>query len=394
MGGFHGYPVLYSAKGGCGAMIRMVGDVAQMKLYNPKEKSWQWMNAGIVKRGARHLQGNALLSPTLHLSGRKLTLVQPVEISKAWAKEQAAKHLEQFKKQNNITNDTELVCSVDLGINNQAVCSIIHPAGTVIARAFISARPAHMARQDGCVARIQKCASKTMGGIAKPSRGALATSQQEEQSKPLAQAFGAVQAQLSGSTTAGKLSKGFCKALYRRMANLNTEISRECSRKILAFAREHGAMTIVLEDLKGFRPTAGAMRSNLKQRFHRWLHRKLVRQVQSSAEEKGMRVAFVNPRGTSAWAYDGSGRVKRDPENHALCQFQNGKLYHADLNASYNIGARYFWHKLPKGDRDRITAANTTPCLSRNGSACVPGKSSRTQQRAPVTLSSLWAVAA
>ena len=391
-GGFNGYPVLYSAKGGAGAMIRVVGDVAQMKLYDPKLNSWRWMNAGIVKRGTRHLNGNTLLSPTLHLSGRKLTLAQPVSIPKSWIMQQAKKQWCVLQKKNGFPNAVEVICAVDLGVNNQAVCSIIDQNGTVIARLFIQPQAVHMARQDRCVSKIQACARKTMGGIIIP--GVIEAETKPEQSNQVAGVFAGTQLPVAASTTAGKLSSGFCKTLYRRVAHLNTEISRECSRKILAFARKHGASTIVLEDLKGFRPKAGAKRSNLKQRFHRWLHRKLARQLQSSAEETGMRVSIVNPRGTSAWAYDGSGKVARNKENHSLCIFANGKAYNADLNASYNIGARYFWRKLPQDVRDRACARLASPCLPRNGQACRPGKSPSQQQRTPVTLSSLWAAAA
>ena len=49
------------------------------------------------------------------------------------------------------------------------------------------------------------------------------------------------------SSTAGKLSQGFCSHTYRRARNLNTEISRELSRKIIAFALQHGATVIVIE---------------------------------------------------------------------------------------------------------------------------------------------------
>ena len=45
---------------------------------------------------------------------------------------------------------------------------------------------------------------------------------------------------------------------------------------------------------------------------------------------------------TSALAFDGSGRVTRDENNHALCTFTTGKRYNCDLSASYNIAARYF----------------------------------------------------
>ncbi|MGL5548262.1 MAG: transposase, partial [Culicoidibacterales bacterium] len=41
-------------------------------------------------------------------------------------------------------------------------------------------------------------------------------------------------------------------------------------------------------------------------------------------------------------AFDGSGEVKRNQKNASLCVFKTGKHYNCDLNASYNIGARYF----------------------------------------------------
>ena len=267
---------------------------------------------------------------------------------------------------------------MDLGVNTQATCSIIDSAGTVISTLFIQPRGIHMARQDRCVSMIQTCARKTMGGVpakASPSENVSSASSQGKAS----------------ATTAGQLSKGFCSHAYRRAANLNTEVSRETARKILAFARKHGALVVVFEDLKDFRPKARASirRPNLKQRFHTWLHRKLVHQVEASAEEQGLKVAFVNPRGTSAWAYDGSGKVKRDANNMALCTFQTGKRYSADLNASYNIGARYFWRQRAKTSSDFTTI--DSPRLSRNGQASGSGKSSRPLQRTPVTLSSLWA---
>jgi hypothetical protein len=40
--------------------------------------------------------------------------------------------------------------------------------------------------------------------------------------------------------------------------------------------------------------------------------------------------------------------VKRDPDNHSLCTFANGKRYNCDLSASYNIGARYFIREILK----------------------------------------------
>ena len=41
-------------------------------------------------------------------------------------------------------------------------------------------------------------------------------------------------------------------------------------------------------------------------------------------------------------------QVTWDEQNHSLCIFQNGKRYHCDLSASYNIGTRYFVREIFK----------------------------------------------
>ena len=71
------------------------------------------------------------------------------------------------------------------------------------------------------------------------------------------------------------------------------------------------------------------------------------------AHQYGLRIARVNARYTSRLAFDGSGWSKRGreiaPETpYALMEFPTGKIYNADLNASYNIGARFFIRHLLK----------------------------------------------
>ena len=63
---------------------------------------------------------------------------------------------------------------------------------------------------------------------------------------------------------------------------------------------------------------------------------------------KGIRISRICAWNTSRLAYDGSGVVLRDQDNHSLCTFQTGKRYNCDLSASYNIGARYFIRELLK----------------------------------------------
>ena len=92
----------------------------------------------------------------------------------------------------------------------------------------------------------------------------------------------------------------------------------------------------------------GKISGEKKQKLHLWRKRDIQKRCEHQAHRKGMRVSRVCAWDTSRLAYDGSGRVSRDPKNHSLCVFQTGKRYNCDLSASYNIGARYFIRELLK----------------------------------------------
>ncbi|MEY2342110.1 IS200/IS605 family accessory protein TnpB-related protein, partial [Acidithiobacillus sp. IBUN Pt1247-S3] len=230
------------------------------------------------------------------------------------------------------------VCGVDLGIRTTATASIVTADGTVVARRFFH-RGADIDRRDKGLMQVRNKARLTMGG-------------------------------------SGKLSARFCRAIYRKARHRNLDMAQRLSREIMVFAQEHGAQAIVLEHLKHYRPRAGRKGSTLRQRFHGWLHRQLAERIRGRAEEAGLLTEFVNRAGTSETAYDGSGAVKRDGRNWSWVTFATGKRYNADLNACYNIAARFF--------------AKMLGLTGRNAQACVRGKSSATQPRIPVTLSTLW----
>ena len=174
-----------------------------------------------------------------------------------------------------------------------------------------------------------------------------------------------------------KLHRGFAKNNYRKARQINVNIAHQISRKIVNFAINNGAGVIVFEQLKGWRPTGGRKRSNLRQRFHGWLHRRLVLLTEQKFSEVGGKIEKVLASGTSSWgAYDGSGKVKRSKSNYSKATFRSGKQYNADLSASYNIAARYIAYKL------KLTR--------RNDGQLSGGKSSPDKQRMPATLSLLW----
>ncbi len=313
-------PPVFNAAAGCypalykGQLYKLDKDLktASIKLWDGEE--WLWHQIPIKATRQRHTQGD-LKSPAL-IVGKTIHLSVPVSLTPARL------------------TDHQRVLSVDIGINTLATASVVTSSGTVTARGFIHPA-ADIDRRNKQANSIRQKARKT-----------------------------------------AVLSKGFCKGHYRKARHINEQIAQLTSRQLVNFAREHHVDTIVLELLKGWRPQGGRKRSALKQKFHQWLHRRLATLIEQKFIEMGGRVVYVYARGTSSWAYDGSGKLKRDPKQYELATFRTGKKYNCDLNASYNIGARYWAMVLKLTHRKDEQAAQ--------------GKSSCAAPRIPVTLSTLW----
>ncbi|MGK7925219.1 MAG: IS200/IS605 family accessory protein TnpB-related protein [Spirulina sp.] len=334
------YAVLY--KGQCIKFIppnppwkggKRRGD-AEIKIFNGSD--WVWITVKISAKRKRHLNlVNKQLSPTLIVDEKSARLSVPFKI-----------------KPKSLTPSSKIV-AVDVGINTLATATVITSDGTVTARKFFhrAADIDEVAAAAGtCVRRNGNRRDKRLQSIRHKAKLTVGSG--------------------------GKLPKNFCQKTYSKCHRINQEITQKISRQIVDFALAHGATVIVFENLKGWRPKGGKKRSNLKQKFHGWLHRWLVQLTTEKFAELGGKVELVYPRGTSSWAYDGSGQVKRSKTNYANAQFASGKCYNADLNGSQNIGARYWAWKLKLAQR--------------NGRQLSGGKSSPDKRRMPVTLSTLW----
>ena len=107
-----------------------------------------------------------------------------------------------------------------------------------------------------------------------------------------------------------------------------------------------------------FLDTKGKKKWKNKQKLQLWRKNEIQKIVEHRAHILGIRISHVCAWNTSKLAFDGSGKVERGTYiqngktkyNYSICTFQNGKQYHCDLNASYNIGARYFVRELLKSD--------------------------------------------
>ena len=193
----------------------------------------------------------------------------------------------------------QIICSVDLGINTDAVCTIMRADGTVLGRKFIDF-PSEKDRMYRTLGRIRRF-------------------QREH-----------------GSAQAGE------RWAYTR--RLNIELSRKIAGAVAEYAWENHADVIVFEYLE----MNGKISGSKRQKLQLWRKRDIQKRCEHQAHRKGMRISRICAWNTSRLAYDGSGIVLRDWRNHSLCAFQTGKRYNCDLSASYNIGARYFIRELLK----------------------------------------------
>ncbi|MFZ4800229.1 MAG: RNA-guided endonuclease TnpB family protein, partial [Bacteroidia bacterium] len=205
--------------------------------------------------------------------------------------------------------DGLLVCSVDSNLGNDAVAAIIDSNGTVLARKFISF-PREKDLMIQAIDRISK-ANRLSGIGSKPN-------------------------------------------LWRRVNNLKTEIVNRTVKTVVDFALEFGCHLIVTENLKSLKPNGSR-----REKIHHWRIMEIHRRLEVAAHHNGMRYSKVNPCNTSKLAFDGTGVAAR-PGKGKLLTFTTGKVYSADLNAAYNIGARWFvremYNRLPKKHQAELRA--------------------------------------
>ena len=261
-------------------------DAAYLKLYDGHD--WKWFHVRLSHTDMEYLRknwsGKKASAPTLERRYRKYFLrfsyTEDVILTKVPIREQ-------------------IICSVDLGINTDAVCTIMQSDGTVLGRKFInfSSEKDRMYRVLGRISRFQR----KHGSVQVKSRWAYAK-------------------------------------------RLNTELGRKIAGAVTGYAEENHADVIVFEYLE----IKGKISGRKKQKLYLWKKRDIQKRCEHQAHRRGMRISRICAWNTSRLAYDGSGTVVRDSGNHSLCTFQNGKRYNCDLSASYNIGARYFIRELLK----------------------------------------------
>ena len=207
-----------------------------------------------------------------------------------------------FYKNVELSKEQDIAIGVDLGLTNSAVVSAVMKDGTVIDRLFIN-QPKEKDHLKYQLDRLNK--ANRMSGY--------------KNKKP---------------------------NIWRKINNLITAIATQTANDIVDFAKKNNAKVIVFEHLH-FKRRKGDKKKKLRSKSQYWTKSRIQEMVKNKAHSMGIRFSRVDARNTSALAFDGSGYVTRNTKGD-IATFTTGKIYHADLNASYNIAARYFLRELER----------------------------------------------
>lgn len=285
--------------------VRTDTNTARIKIFHKND--WVWLDVELNNQDVKYIQKHCKFKkeyvPTLKKQGKCWYLVFPFEDKV------------EFQK---VDIQNQIICAVDLGLNNNATCSIMQSDGTVVGRKFVNL-----------------------------------TTEKDHLNKALNRVK---KAQQNGARR--------CHTLWKHVNDLNTDISRKTAQEIIDFAVLYNTDVIVFEHLD----TQGKKKGKGKQKLALWRKQEIQKLVEHKAHILGIRISHICAWNTSKLAFDGSGKVERgvyiqngvEKYNYSICTFPNGKQYHCDLNASYNIGARYFIREVLKSDSVMRRLTNQT----------------------------------
>ena len=292
------YPSLYKGN----AFKRTEPYYAEIKVWI--RNTWDWVRVPLRKTDADYINR--------YCSNREECVPTLVKDHKIWGLRFS------FKEDVSLVDIPVMeqsILAVDLGINSACACTAMKADGTVVGRKFLKLPT----EEDSLRHALNKIRKAHQNGNRKTPR------------------------------------------LWAKAKGINERISALTAQFIIDTAVLFGAFTIVFEHLD----TQGKKKGKtMRQRLHHWRANDVQNIVAGKAHRLHMHISRINAWGTSRYAFDGSGKVLRgseaELETWSLCKFQNGKIYNCDLNASYNIGARYYIREilksLPARERLRIEA--------------------------------------
>ena len=265
------------------------------KTYEAKSKVWDWVEIKLKTSDVNYIETHCasfqVKPPTLYRDGKRWLLRPAFTTSTEFTDKPVMERV---------------ILAVDLGLNRPCVCTVMRADGTVLARkfAYLKSDIGSLEHALNQIKRAQQHGSRSMP------------------------------------------------CLWRRVIHSNEKLAADTSAFIIECAVQYHVDVVVFEHLD----LNGKKRGSKRQKLHHWKARAVQNTVTTQAHLRGIRVSHVNAWGTSRLAFDGSGKAERgkyiqngkEMYNYSICVFPNGKQYDCDLNAAYNIGARYFIREILK----------------------------------------------
>ena len=255
-------------------------NIIQLKVFSNND--WVWITIKLkgndVSYFRKHLQNKNEASPSLRKVDKKYYLVFSYEENVPLVKKESLNYK---------------ILAVDLGLNHHATMSVMDKTGTVYARKFVN------------ISYEKDQLNHTLNKI-------------------------------KGFQQKGMVNK----KLWRKVVNLNNEISRKTSKLIIEFALLHQVDCIVFEHLD----TSGKKLGSKRQQLHHWKCKQIQNIVTLKAHQNGIRISTICAKNTSKLAFDGSGIVRRGTYyinnkkyyNYSICIFSSLKEYNCDKQLSAN----------------------------------------------------------
>ena len=283
------FPSLYKDR----IFKRTDGNKALIKLY--VGGTWKWLEINLDKHDLKYI---AKLD--------NIVKSHPPILKNVKNKWYLSFSFERNTELHNTDFEDRIVCAVDLGIKNDAVCSILNSKGKILARKFINFK--------------------------------------REKSE--------IEHLVNEKRRAVKKSSKQCLVYSKKINTLNNYLHIKIAKAIVDFCKENNVDVVVLEKL------SFDFRKKSPKYLRYWRAIKIQKRIEFLAHKSGIGYSYINPINTSKLAFDGSGEVKRGYykqngktiHNVSICVFPSGKIYNCDLNASYNIGARYFIREIIKSN--------------------------------------------
>ncbi len=291
----HCYPVLYRDR-----MFDRTGDYsARIKIY--RNETWSWIEVELRKADVDYVRRNCSemkeCAPTLMKRGKEWFLDFPFQ---------------QSVKLSDVKIRDQVILAVSLGMKNPCTCTVMDSGGRILGREFLklSEEQDELRHRLGKIKKARRCGSK-------------------------------------GN-----------RRLWAYARAVNDDMALKTAKFIIDKAVLYDVDCIVFEHLSLDGPKPGPVGESLNV----WKARTIQKQAEHQAHANGIRVSHVNAWGTALLAYDGSGETIRGDKaglgSRSLCRFTGGKTYNVSLNASMNVGARYFVREilktLPARERQRI----------------------------------------